>query len=168
MAKFKPLPPLAELQEVLSYNGSTGEFTWLVRRGTQGAGKVAGTVGLNGYKKIRFKRRELQAHRLAWYMKTGEDPGVHTVDHINRIKTDNRFENLRLATHSQQQGNQLVSSSNTSGFRGVSFCKRKNKWRVQLQIIGDVRFLGYFATKQEAAVAYRKAATAYFGEFMAS
>ena len=166
MAKFKQLPPLEELQKILSYDPETGVFTWLASTGTQGAGQIAGCIHSKGYLAIRFKKRLLYAHRLAWLFGTGEDPGASTVDHINRRKDDNRIQNLRLATPQQQSTNQPMQVNNTSGFKGVYFHKQANKWHARITSGGKLESLGLYATKEEAAAVYQKAATACFGEFV--
>lgn len=169
MAKFKPLPPLEKLQEVLSYDPETGVFTWVVTTSSKApAGSVAGSITQNGYRTIWFKRKPWYAHRIAWLFGTGKDPGSLTVDHINRDSLDNRFKNLRLATSGQQNRNRGSSSRNKSGIKGVSWDKARNKWVSQIQCDGKERTLGRFVTKEEAAEVYQKAATALFGEFMAS
>jgi hypothetical protein len=166
MAKSKPLPPLEELQKVLSYDSETGIFTWIIRTSQRTpAGSVAGTIDSKGYRKIWFDGQQWLAHRLAWLFETGEDPGDLSLDHINRKKDDNRIENLRLATGRQQNGNQSLQVDNTSGFRGVSYNKKNNKWLAKLQIAGCTKFLGYFVLKEDAAAAYQKAAADHFGEF---
>ena len=96
----KPLPPLETLREVLSYDPETGLLTWLVDRGPQARiGSLAGNPNpsrWNGYSVIKLGHRRLQAHRIAWYMHHGADPGPLLVDHINRNRSDNRASNLRL------------------------------------------------------------------------
>ena len=169
MAKSKPLPPLEELQKVLSYDSETGLFIWIVKPSrSTAAGSVAGSIDSTGYRRIPYERRNWLAHRFAWLFATGEDPGVYTIDHVNRNRADNRFENLRLATPGQQNGNHPIRSDNASGFRGVSWNKSKKKWRAHLQVKDCRKFLGYFAVKEEAVAAYQKAAADHFGEFLGS
>ena len=134
MVKFKPLPPLEELQKVLSYHPETGVFVWVIRTSRRTpAGSIAGSIDSTGYNRIPFRGRNWVAHRFAWLFVTGEDPGDYTIDHINRDRADNRFENLRLATHKQQNGNQGLKSNNTSGFRGVCWSEEQKKWAARLQ-----------------------------------
>lgn len=80
-------------------------------------------------------------------------------DHINGNKLDNRKFNLRIATVSENGMNRKVNKNNKSGLKGVSFFG--GRWRAYIQ----KRFLGYFPTKEKAAIAYNKAAQEYFGEF---
>lgn len=87
------------------------------------------------------------------------------IDHINGIKHDNRRENLRSATNTQNQHNVGRNSKNTSGFKGVSWCKANNKWRAYIKINGKPKYLGVFETPELAHEAYKQAAIKHHGEF---
>lgn len=89
-----------------------------------------------------------------------------TVDHQNHNTLDNRDENLRLATRTQQNANQGLLSTNTSGFKGVCFDRNRKKWLAQLKAPGKKKFLGYFSTAEAAYAVYVKAATEAFVEFV--
>jgi hypothetical protein len=87
------------------------------------------------------------------------------VDHINRNILDNRRSNLRPATPSQNQVNRVALSNNTSGFKGVSFDTKGNKWRAYLIKDGEQMNLGFYTSKEDAAKAYNIKAVELFGEF---
>jgi len=87
------------------------------------------------------------------------------VDHINGDTLDNRKSNLRICIHKDNLRNRKIQSNNTSGFNGVSFTKRENKWRSYIVIDQKQKSLGSFDSKEEAAKAYNEAAKKYFGEF---
>lgn len=89
------------------------------------------------------------------------------VDHINGNKLDNRKANLRLCTPSQNIANTPVRKDNETGYKGVSHEKRwgGNTWRARIQINGQREVLGYFASPEDAARAYDRAAKEIFGEF---
>ena len=99
----KPLPPIELLRLLLDYNPETGVLTWRVSRGGKKPGDRAGTINRNGYRAISIqndgKGKLYKASRLAWAHYNGEDPGLMVVDHINRVRDDNRICNLRLLTH---------------------------------------------------------------------
>lgn len=96
-------------------------------------------------------------------------PDETEVDHVNHDTLDNRKQNLRLATVAQNQWNQLPRKTKTySPLKGVTFQasgNRKKPWLASIRINGRHKFLGYFATQEEAALAYKIAAQDAFGEF---
>ena len=88
------------------------------------------------------------------------------VDHINHNGCDNRKANLRPATPADNARNALYPKINTtSKYRGVSYNKKKKRWRAQLSINNKKKQIGYFRDEIEAAKAYDKAAKRYYGEF---
>ena len=92
------------------------------------------------------------------------DPKIQ-VDHRDSDGLNNQRENLRLATHVQNQGNARKRANASSKFKGVHWRKRFKKWIAQIQIDGKRKHLGYFFSEIEAALAYDAAAREYFGEF---
>ena len=94
------------------------------------------------------------------------DPEIH-VDHKHEDDwgVDNRRENIRIATPSQNAANRRRRSDNTSGFKGVSWYKKYNKWMAYAMVDGKLKNLGYFATKLEAAQAHDRATIKSFAEF---
>ncbi|EBQ0838277.1 HNH endonuclease [Salmonella enterica] len=145
----------AELSKVLEYEPSTGVFRWAKSKGTALAGDVAGSVNRHGYREITIDRKKLQAHRLAWLFVTGMCPnGV--IDHINRVRDDNRFSNLRDISVAENNLNKSVRSDNKSGISGVNWDITREKWRATGQINRKQKHLGYFKNIDDA-VAARKA-----------
>ena len=86
-------------------------------------------------------------------------------DHINNNGLDNRKQNLRICTLTQNQGNRIKQKNNTSGFKGVCLDKKSNKWKSAIHIKSVTKCLGRYKDKIEAAKEYDKAAKKYFGEF---
>lgn len=111
-----------------------------------------------GFNKSNGKKVKL--HRLLL-----NTPDNIIVDHINGQPWDNRKSNLRCATQHQNTQNSAMPSSNTTGYKGVCFDKRKKKYLASIHPNGKTKFLGYFSNPQDAAKAYDKAAVLYFGEF---
>lgn len=91
-------------------------------------------------------------------------PGM-LVDHINHNGLDNRKENLRACSTSQNQGNRRKSKSNKSGYKGVAWHPLVNKWEVRIRKDRRQVTIGYFTNKKAAARAYDEAATRLFGEY---
>lgn len=107
-------------------------------------------------------RTSQKLHRLLMGV---TDPKVE-VDHIDHNGLNNRRNNLRVATHSQNAQNRVISPlCNTSGHKGVVWHKRHAKWQAQIKIYGKIKHLGYFERIEDAVVAYNKAAAETFGEF---
>lgn len=90
--------------------------------------------------------------------------GLHT-DHINGDKLDNRRENLRICTPSQNQFNSRKSKAKSSKFKGVSFFKRDRCWRAYIVKNGKQFHLGYFKSEKDAATEYNKKAAEFFGDY---
>jgi hypothetical protein len=87
------------------------------------------------------------------------------LDHIDGNGLNNRRNNLRPATKSQNGANRQKTSSNTIGFKGVVYDKRRRKWYGQIQVEYHKKHLGTFSTPEDAAQAYERAASEHFGEF---
>lgn len=145
------------LRSVLNYDPATGEFRWLTSRGTQQRGAIAGFHWTGGYRKIRVYGRNYFSHRLAFLFMTGKWPNKET-DHINRIRCDNRWVNLREATRAENMQNKSAYANKvTSRHAGVSWNKAALKWKAQIQVNGKKRGLGYFNSEYEAHAAYLNA-----------
>ena len=134
-------------------------------RNTRFAGKIAGNVGVNGYREVRLLGRLHKAHRILWEMAHGPIPKGYGIDHIDGNPGNNRLLNLRLANQSENNRNTGKPSHNTSGIKGVCFDKIQGKWMARIQHQGRTINLGRFQTKGLAAVARAKAAIRYHGEF---
>lgn len=146
----------------LKYDPINGNFIW-----KNGPNKdlFAGWKMLSGYMAVTLNKKTYYLHRLAFLYMTGEIP--IQVDHINRKRADNRWQNLRSATNAQNVMNSKLNKRNTSGFKGVT--KRNKRFRAALsgRIKGKpfLKHLGYFATAEEAYKAYKKAAKQKYGEY---
>lgn len=151
-----------KLKELLNYNPDTGEFTWRLRRSRTPADHLAGTVNHHGYVSIMIDRQRYQAHRLAWLYVYGVLP-PGPLDHINRVRSDNRIQNLRSASTVENLRNRTVSHNTASGYKGVTVSS--GRWMARIGVSGVCKYLGWFNTAQDAAQAYNAAARSYFGDF---
>ena len=162
--RLSPLPPVSLLREILEYNPDTGGFTWLVSHVRARVGAEAGYINSRSYKCIRIKGRHYQAHRLAWLYVTGEAPYAH-IDHIDGDPSNNKFANLRQATPGQNQHNSQIQRNNTSGVKGVSWDKKRKRWKAQIASGGVLRYLGLFRSIEDAAEVVREARCRMHGKF---
>ncbi len=154
------------LKELLSYDPDTGRFTWLANRGRQACKgrEVKGTLDGFGYLMIRVDYVIYKVHRLAWLYMTGKWP-TQDVDHVNHLRDDNRWANLREATARQNRWNTLQVTGRL-GFRGVRL-SRSGKFAAVIGIGGGRRkHLGVFPTAEKAHAAYVSAAKAAHGDFL--
>lgn len=154
---------LSKLKKVLRYDCDTGQFTWLVTTGKAIKGNAAGNLDADGYLRIKFGGKKHYAHRLAWFFMTGEMPN-QLIDHVNGVRSDNKFSNLREATPGQNLGNSKASWS-SSGLRGVSWHRKTGTWQAQIQIKGKNKHLGHFQRAEDAHAAYVKASKRHHGVF---
>lgn len=157
------------LLAILSYEPQTGVFRWKKRIdranswNAQFSGKEAGSIGSSGYRFIAINDYPYLAHRLAWRMVVGEWPWP-TVDHINGLKSDNRFSNLRIASTAENGWNSGAYSTNTSGYKGAYW--DGERWRAKIMANGVLKYLGSFQSPEDAAAAYVAAANELHGRFV--
>jgi len=154
----------ARLKELMHYSPDTGVFTWMQALGRVKAGDIAGVLHHDGYILIKTGGKMYLAHRLAWLYKTGCWP-ADMVDHINRNKADNRWCNLREATRSQNAQNAGLQINNSSGVRGVDWCKQEGKWRVRCTLNGKRYNLGLYDDLKTADAVAAGARKKLYGEF---
>lgn len=158
--------PLWYVRDCLDYCPETGVFTWRMNMYRTKAGTRAGSVsGANGYVRITLAGVGYKAHRLAWFYVHGVWPDKH-VDHINRDRTDNRIENLRLVDQIQNTQNMSKRKNSACQFKGVTpLTRNKSRFVAQIRYDGKQRVIGVFATQEEAHKAYCDAARVQFGEY---
>lgn len=141
------------LKELLSYDPQTGIFKWKKTKGSRAQkGNIAGSLINTGYRMVCVDHKSYPAHRLAWLYVHGYFP-EHSLDHINRIPTDNRIENLREVSDQCNMRNRKISHNNKSGISGICFCKQNKKWRVSISIYNKTYNLGRYKDFDNAVCA---------------
>lgn len=144
-----------EMNEMFEYRSHTGELVWKPGHGSNFSGKVAGAKHSRGYVQVNVNGRLLLAHRIVWAMHYGECPGV--IDHINGIKSDNRIENLRIASAEMNMENIRAPRGNSSsGYLGVHKA-HGGRWHAKIQVRGKCVYLGVFTDPKDAHAAYLEA-----------
>lgn len=169
---MKPIPTFDQINEALSYDPETGTLTWKHRADSRSqvnsrcAGVSAGSLHAEGYYHLAIRisgvSYRLRSHRVAWLLMTGEWPSDQ-IDHKDTDKGNNRWINLRCATHGQNQANKRTYAK--SGFKGVTFNPGRNTWRAQININGKSKGLGTYKTGEEAHAAFCEAAEKQHGVF---
>ena len=145
-----------DLKSILHYDSITGIFTYLKRRNSKcEVGTIAGTLDKDGYICIKILGKLYKAHRLAWFYVYGEWP-KQQIDHINCIKIDNRIENLRDCSHSENLLNRHIAmkTNKTTGLLGASLHKSSGKYLSQIKYQGKVMHIGRYDTPMQAHEAY--------------
>lgn len=148
-------PIYDRLRELLDYNPETGAFVWKVLssgrrfelRNKKYAGRIAGCRHVSGYIEIRIDGVTYKAHRLAWLYMTGGWPR-NEIDHANLCRSDNRWVNLREATHAQNQANRPARSTSALQLKGVT--KNGSGYRGRVQVRGKQYATRTVTTAQEA------------------
>ena len=165
----RKLPAQELLQQLLSYDPSTGELRWKPRPlemftseraakswASQNLGKLAFNTNCNGYKTGKIQGEQHWAHRVIWKLMTGEDPDV--IDHLDGNPANNAWSNLKATDTRGNAMNQRRPRNNVSGVVGVYWIRSESRWKAS--IAG--KYLGTFDTFEEA-VAARKAAEKVLG-----
>lgn len=181
--KVKPLPPTEVLQERLAYDPTSGKVFWKPRPvehferereypaysadreckrwNTRYAGKEAGNLSDEGYLTVRLSGSSYKLHRIIWKLETGVEP-PEVLDHKDRDRANNRWNNLRPSNDSANQMNK-AGWGNTCDQIGVRV--RNGRWQARIHKNGTSYDLGWFASQAEATTAYKAKAAELYGEF---
>lgn len=136
------------VKELFTYKD--GDLIWNVNRGfNKTKNKKAGNINSKGYFQISIDKRLYKTHRLVYIYHYGEIKENYVIDHINRVKTDNRIENLRMITEYENRLN--------SGAVGVSMHKSTGKYESRIKVNKKNIYLGVFKNKEDAIIAYKNA-----------
>ena len=141
--------------DTITYDKQTGYFTWSKSRPGCTQGARAGSVSRYGYLVIKVSRKQVRAHRLAWFLSFGVWPDGE-VDHINGDRIDNRLCNLRVVDRSTNSQNQRNAQRDnlSSGLLGVTWNKQHKRWQSKIMVNRVFHHVGLFATPEEAHTAY--------------
>ena len=108
-------------------------------------------ITIRGNKKVKVHRVVFKAHNLSWNIT--DTSKLNQIDHIDRVRNNNKIENLQVATAQQNQFNKNA--------KGYSYNKRDNKYQAQIVRDGKQIYLGYFDKEDDAREAYLKAKLIY-------
>lgn len=134
-----------------------------VRRSNIKIGSKVGNQHYSGYIFTSINSKHYAIHRIIFCMHYGFFPKL--IDHINGDRSDNRIENLRIATVAENNRNAKIRLNNTSGSKGVHFVKQINKWLVQIQINKQKKYFGCFEDFELADLVAQEARNKYHGKF---
>jgi hypothetical protein len=126
-------------------------------------GKEVGSIHPTGYRHVTWMNKPHKVHRLIFLLDHGYLP--KEIDHINGDRLDNRLDNLREATRSENQCNRGEIASNTSGYAGVSWHKHSKAWLVRVMKDGKSTIIGYFKDLELAGLVSQEARVLYHGKF---
>ena len=151
---------IERLKEVLEYDPATGVWRWRVKG--RGRRRIVGCIDDKRYRKIMTDGVNYKSSRLAVFYMTGGWP-VEFVDHRKRDRDNDRWENLRPATHMQNQWNMQRRKPPVSGCRGVY--PFRSKWCAKIMVAGKRIHLDVFTDRNRACAVRRAAEVQYYGEF---
>lgn len=153
------------LKYQIHYDPLTGVFTRLKSMSVRGKlGVIELKLRKSFCAEIAINAKLYKAHRLAWLYVHGVWPSG-SIDHVNRNPLDNRIENLRECSLSQNQMNKGVIKNSTTGFKGVTYHISNKCYQARCKVKGKSHFLGSFATAIEASNAYEEFAKVAHGDF---
>lgn len=134
-----------------------GQLWWKEPKGGRVISKPAGCKRPDGYVIVCIDYKMYMAHRVIFEMHYGKIPNVISIDHIDRDKSNNRIENLRLATKQENGRNNSA--------RGFCWIKRENSFTAYITIDGKKKHLGYYDNALDARASYLRSRRKHFGEF---
>ena len=152
MTRRNQLPAVEELDEAFVCCPEQG-LLWHRRKLRQAPDGPILRVSTGGYRTVGYRRKIYFQHRVIWKLVTGQEP-PEFIDHANRDRADNRWDNLREADRVTNAWNSNPRSHNRSGYRGVTFHKAQRVWQANIKFDGVRHYLGHFDTAEEAAAAF--------------
>jgi len=152
-----------EARRTFAYDG--GLLFWRVNPPSRGvpASKPIGNLTTGGYRTVGWKYKKWAVHRLVFLIVHGYLPP--DVDHINGNRDDNRVENLRAASRSDNLKNARKRCDNTSGVKGVHWDSQRGKWKAEIKVNGKKLFLGFADNPQDLTPVVCAARKQHHGAF---
>lgn len=160
--KILPLPARDRVLELLDYDFASGVFRWRQQRGPVRSGAAAGVINRKGYRYIRIDGVLYRAHRIAWLIVHGVDPGLIEIDHMDGDRDNNAASNLRLVTTKQNQENRGLNRNNSSGHRGVYWSNRSSCWVAEICHNRETKRVAGFSDAHSASVAAQELRKNFF------
>ena len=146
------------------FNYKDGDLFWNIKPNTRvRIGDKAGSQDAKGYLYLSLDRKKYPVHHIVFLYFNGYLPKM--IDHIDNIKNNNKIENLREATYSQNNRNVLLRKDNKSGIKNVFFEKWTKKWKVMLRIDGKRKCFGRYSDVDLAELVAIEARNKYHGEY---
>lgn len=174
--KVKDTPSVEYINECFVFNPKTGTLTWKERplyhfknewrrnqSNSRNRGKNVSCKEAGGYLVVKLEGQTYKAHRLIWKMFYGEDATF--IDHINGDRTDNRIDNIRSVSFSENTKNRKISKNNTSTHQGVYWHTKHKKYGAYIDVDGKRLHLSWTDSFEEAKDARIKAEANYYNEF---
>jgi hypothetical protein len=143
-------PSMSRVRELFIYDPETGVLTWRKSAGRKKAGDIAGTKHKHGYTVVNVDSKGYGAHQIIWLYVTGEWPNL--IDHINGVRDDNRFANLRHADKAANARNRSADSAKNKLLGAYPLAT--GGFRAGVTVDGHHIFIGVYATEVEAHEAY--------------
>lgn len=153
------------LKELLHYDPVTGIWTWkVIRTGYAYIGSQAGNITKHGYRNIRVDGKLYRSSRLVYLYMKNEWPSEE-IDHIDRNRSNDKWDNLRKADSCQNSYNRGVRTDNSTGHKGICRHKTTQKYQVNIGVNKKFLYLGSFDTLDEAIKVRKEAELKYHGEY---
>jgi hypothetical protein len=158
-----------EALRIFRYDDETGKVYWKIKPCPKiSEGVEAGGIQIDArtsYRRIMYENKKYLTHRIVWLMHHGEFPSGEKkfIDHIDGDGLNNKIENLRVVSYSENSKNVRKYKNNTSGFNGVSFDKYSQKYKVYIHIDGKKKVIGFYDTAEEGGLAHELASKEHFG-----
>lgn len=168
MPMANKFPSPEELHSLLRYEG--GSLFWRERSNgkfdKQFANKEAGCKKRpDGYSVVAYGKSHLMIHRVVWTMFNRQMVKGEDIDHINGDRSDNRIENLRLCSRSDNLKNAQKRKDNTSGYKNVNWNEATKSWRVKFRVAGKTKCFGLYKDLNEAVDVSKVIRNSLHGQF---